>query len=149
MGPTAPLCATSYRGSVLGHGETALWSAVVQQALDDLDDPRDRLIFADAVSFFTGSGDWARSRVDVADHLMMHPDYISLCGRREIARLQAAGVIAKDLLDPVAPHPAPRRYPLPRLVATFLPPPKPVRHRFDPKRGRESFNPYRQLAREA
>jgi len=53
-------------GSRRGHGERALWSAVVQQAIDDaMDEPVGSQIYTEALAFFTHDGDWAQSRADM------------------------------------------------------------------------------------
>jgi len=58
-----------------GQGERALWSAVVQQAIDDvMDEPIGSLIYDDAVAFFTHTGEWAVSRTHIADELGIHAD---------------------------------------------------------------------------
>lgn len=124
----------SYRGE----GERALWAAVVQQAIDDLDTDRNSLEHTDAVSFFTSGGEWRQARIDIADRLGIHADDLERCGRRIMAELGIAEIIpaprvaAASVPVPVATPPAP----LPTLVATFNPEavkpgrqPKPTRDR--------------------
>lgn len=80
-----------------GQGDRALWAAVVQQAIDDLDAPPDSLERADAVAFFTGRGEWRQSRIDIADRLGIHADDLERCGRR---LMEARGII-ESLVRPV------------------------------------------------
>jgi len=131
-----------------GHGERALWSAVVQQAIDDvMDGPTGSLIYDGAVAFFTHGGDWAMARADIADELGIHPDDLARAGRQIIAaRRVSEGLPAETPV--VLPQPARRpckRHtgPLPRLEAVFLPP-EPVQPR---KHGswqqRNGRNPFR------
>src|SRR5664279_3905972 len=73
-------------GSRRGHGERALWVAVVQQAIDDVAEERiGSLDWDEAVAFFTHAGDWAAARAGVADMLDMHADDLAHVGRRLIA----------------------------------------------------------------
>jgi hypothetical protein len=74
----------------------ALWSAVVLQARADIEsEDRDGYDYAQAVAFFTGSGDWARSRQSIADCLELHPD--------DLMRLGKAAIAARCLRDGDAP----------------------------------------------
>ena len=120
---------TAY-GSGRGHGERALWVAVVQQAIDDVaDEPIGSLDWDEAVAFFTDAGDWAAARTSVADMLEMHADDLVRVGRRIIAERRVSEGL--DYETPlVLPHAARRvvtRHtgPLPYLEAMFLPPPPP------------------------
>ena len=134
-----------------GQGERALWSAVVQQAIDDvMDEPIGSLIYDDAVAFFTHTGEWAVSRTHIADELGIHADDLARAGRRITAQRRLSEGMPAD--TPIAlPQPARRRCvrhtgPLPRLEAVFLPPPPKERQhyvrrwvtnpafRFDPSR---------------
>jgi hypothetical protein len=74
----------------------ALWVAVVMQARADIEsEDRDGYDYAQAVAFFTGSGDWARSRQSIADCLELHPD--------DLMRLGKAAIAARCLRDGDAP----------------------------------------------
>jgi hypothetical protein len=64
----------------------ALWVAVVMQARADIEsEDRDGYDYAQAAAFFTGGGDWARSRQSIADCLELHPDDLMRLGRAAIA----------------------------------------------------------------
>jgi hypothetical protein len=64
----------------------ALWSAVVLQARADIEsEDRDGYDYAQALAFFTGSGDWAKSRQSIADCLELHPDDLMRLGKAAIA----------------------------------------------------------------
>jgi len=135
----APITQPPVRIPYTGQGETALWSAVVQQGLDDLDyEPFGSLLHADAAAFLLNGGEWAKARGEVADMLGVHPDDIRRCGVRHMMdRRHAEGIP-----EPVAkscPVPVPRQ-PLPRLVATFGPKPR------GRGRPRYVFGPYRRIA---
>jgi hypothetical protein len=115
-------------GSARGHGERALWVAVVQQAIDDVADERiGSLDWDEAVAFFTHAGDWSAARASVADMLELHADDLARVGQRLIAdRRISEGLEAATPLD--LPHAARRvvtRHtgPLPRLEAVFVPKP--------------------------
>ena len=106
----------TYRGA---QGDRALWSAVVQQAMDDLNEaPFGSTDHATAVAFFIGGGDWRQSRTDIADRIGIHADDLERCGRRLIeARRVAAGIPAVP--SQLAPAPA-QAAPVPVLVVRQL-----------------------------
>ncbi len=92
-----------------------LWAQVVLQAKADLEnEPIGSIIFNQAAAFFVSRGEWAESRLIVADCLDMHPDDLRRCGERWIAERRR-----REGLEP-EPKPEPRSQqpvPLPRLVA--------------------------------
>jgi hypothetical protein len=66
--------------------ERGLWVAVVMQAAEDIrTEERGSYHYAQSESFFTGIGEWARSREDVADSIDLHPDDLMRLGRAAIA----------------------------------------------------------------
>jgi len=77
-------------------GYRQLWVAVVLQAQDDIkSEPLDSINYLQAVSFFTGGGEWAHTRAAISDHLNLHPDDLERCGRKYInARRAEAGLEA-------------------------------------------------------
>ena len=78
--------ANSFGERTRSQGGRALWSAVVLQAKSDIEtEPMDSVDYAQAVAFFTGGGEWAHGRANVADFLDLHPDDLERCGRRWIA----------------------------------------------------------------
>lgn len=93
-----------------------LWAQVVLQAKADLEnEPIGSILFNQAAAFFVSRGEWAESRLIVADCLNMHPDDLVRCGERWIAdRRQREGL---------APEPkraaatTTEKLVLPRLVA--------------------------------
>jgi hypothetical protein len=119
-----------------------LWAQVVLQAKADLEnEPIGSIIFNQAAAFFVSRGEWAESRLIVADCLDMHPDDLKRCGERWIAdRRRREGL-------PPEPEKAPRpagAHPLPRLVAS------PIRDKMG-RKGRPAvrsnpFNPFREQA---
>src|SRR5664279_4640104 len=95
-------------GSRRGHGERALWSAVVQQAIDDVhDEPMGSIEYTDAVAFWSHAGDWTRARSGIADELGIHADDLAATGRRIIAQRRVSEGLTAE--TPVAlPKPARR-----------------------------------------
>jgi hypothetical protein len=64
-------------------GYRALWSSVVLQALEDIENqPVQSAAFAEAVAFFTRSGAWAEARTMIGDFLELHRDELESIGRR-------------------------------------------------------------------
>lgn len=102
-----------------GQGDRALWAAVVQQAIDDLDAPPDSLERADAVAFFTGRGEWRQSRIDIADRLGIHADDLERCGRRLMEE--------RGITESVPARPVPRVVEPPVVVVALPSPVKPAR----------------------
>jgi hypothetical protein len=118
-----------------------LWAQVVLQAKADLEnEPIGSIIFNQAAAFFVSRGEWAESRLIVADCLDMHPDDLKRCGERWIAdRRRREGL-------PPEPEKAIRSAgarPLPRLVAS------PAREKIGRKprpAAANRFNPFREQA---
>lgn len=108
-----------------------LWAAVVNQALDDLREfPYDSVEYTQAFEFFTGRGEWAKSREQIADYVELHPDNLRRAGQAVIhARYAADGGPPPRVVvhKPAAP--------LPVLVVDHTPPaPAHVNRRLDPTR---------------
>src|SRR5664279_5562684 len=82
------------------HSERGLWIAVVQQALDDLSEPPRSLLFGEAILFFVGGGEWAKSRGLIADQLCIHADDIETGGRHAIFAMVDAGTLPPDFYRP-------------------------------------------------
>jgi hypothetical protein len=119
-----------------------LWAQVVLQAKADLEnEPIGSIIFNQAAAFFVSRGEWAESRLIVADCLDMHPDDLKRCGERWIADRRQREGLAPDPEKAIRPLDA---RPLPRLVAL------PARDRSarmtrpDPRSN--PFNPFREQA---
>jgi hypothetical protein len=115
----------------------ALWSAVVRQAREDIaNEPMGSLEYEEAVAFFTGGGEWARSRGDVADCIELHPDDLAHAGQHWIEeRRQAAGIPEGEsgLVPAAAETAIPRAdYAGPTLALIKAPPCPPTswRHRY-------------------
>jgi hypothetical protein len=93
-----------------------LWAQVVLQAKADLEnEPIGSIIFNQAAAFFVSRGEWAESRLVVADCLDMHPDDLKRCGERWIAdrrRREGLPPEPEKTVRPVGTRP------LPRLVAS-------------------------------
>jgi hypothetical protein len=137
-------------GNPFDTGERALWLAVVLQAKEDIAAADiDSFIWADAVAFFTGGGEWAHARANVADCLDVAPDYLRTQGQTWIsARRRAEG------LADMPPTPRPPRKPslpslkplrpiaVPVLVAT------PIERVLKGQGRRWAFNPFNPLLRE-
>jgi hypothetical protein len=97
------------------HGpERMLWLAVLAQAKDDLElRPMNSLEYASAAAFFTGGGEWAESRQEIAIQLDLDPETLRHMGKTWIAaRREAAGLPAEE--------------PQPTLKAASKPAPLPV-----------------------
>ncbi len=123
-------------------GYRVLWAQVLLQAKADLEnEPIGSILFNQAAAFFVSRGEWAESRIVVADCLEMHPDDLTRCGERWIAdRRRREGL-----------EPEPKRVNrtaeplrLPRLVAV----PAPEAHRRRPRRTAaptvNPFDPFRE-----
>lgn len=82
-----------------GHGDHALWGAVVTQALEDVANaPAGSFVYGEAVAFFTRRGEWGEGRTNVADAIGVHADDLERSGRRIIAlREREAGHIGGGL----------------------------------------------------
>jgi hypothetical protein len=91
----------------------ALWSAVVLNAVNDIDGEHYRsLEYSEAVAFFTAArGPWAESRQAIADYLGLHADDLTRLGRAAIeARHLRDGpepitVRAAVAIQPITPRP--------------------------------------------
>jgi hypothetical protein len=92
-----------------------LWAQVVLQAKADLDnEPIGSILFNQAAAFFVSRGEWAESRLIVADCLNMHPDDLVRCGERWINdRRQREGLPPEPKRTP----PSTEKLVLPRLEA--------------------------------
>nr|WP_294548411.1 hypothetical protein [uncultured Rhodopila sp.] len=119
-----------------------LWAQVVLQAKADLEnEPIGSIIFNQAAAFFVSRGEWAESRLVVADCLDMHPDDLKRCGERWIAdRRQREGLPPEP---EKANRPAGAR-PLPRLVAS--PAREKIGRKARPAAGSNPFSPFREQA---
>lgn len=117
-----------------------LWAAVVNQAFDDLREfPYDAVEYTQAVEFFTGRGEWAKSREQIADFLELHPDNLRRAGQAVIQARHAAdgGPPLKAVVrKPAAPPPVLVVLPeSDKLIAPVDHPSRPdVIRRLDPKR---------------
>jgi len=84
-----------------------LWSQVILQAKDDLDnEPRGSVLYDQATAFFVARGEWAESRAIIADCLQMHPDDWYRCGKRWIAERRTRDGLSSEGL-PTPPPPCP------------------------------------------
>ncbi len=87
-----------------------LWSAVVLQARDDIENqPLNSVEFSQAVAFFIGSGDWVQNRTAIGDFLNLHRDDLEKAGRRCINKRRVS-----EGLEPLLarqPWPTPARTP--------------------------------------
>ncbi len=119
-----------------------LWAQVVLQAKADLEnEPVGSIIFNQAAAFFVSRGEWAESRLIVADCLDMHPDDLKRCGERWIAdRRRREGLPAEP--EQTA-RPANTR-PLRRLVA--VPAGERSARKARPAARSNPFNPFREQA---
>src|ERR1700759_2781851 len=89
-----------------------LWSAVVLQAKDDVENqPLDSIEFTQAVAFFIGSGDWVQNRTAIGDFLNLHRDDLEKAGRRCINRRRVSAAL--EPLLPKHPWPTTARAPAP------------------------------------
>jgi hypothetical protein len=124
------------------HAYRVLWAQVVLQAKADLEnEPIGSILFNQAVAFFVSRGEWAESRVVIADCLEMHPDDLTRCGERWIAdRRRREGLEPEPKRETRAAEPVR----LPRLVA--VPAPETTRRR--PRRiaapAINAFDPFRE-----
>ncbi len=95
-----------------------LWAQVVLQAKADLEnEPIGSILYNQAAAFFVSRGDWAESRMIVADCLNMHPDDLTRCGERWIADRRAREGLAPEPKRSVSHEPLQ----LPHLVAIPAP----------------------------
>jgi hypothetical protein len=121
-----------------------LWAQVVLQAKADLEnEPIGSILFNQAAAFFVSRGDWAESRLIVADCLNMHPDDLSRCGERWIAERRRREGLAPEPAR--APSSQQQTSPLPRLVA--LPGPDTRGHKIRREvisRTKNPFDPFRE-----
>ena len=61
--------------------DRGLWSSVVLQAIEDIENQLMQSIeFDEAVAFFTASGSWAESRTMIGDFLELHRDDLASIG---------------------------------------------------------------------
>jgi hypothetical protein len=118
-----------------------LWAQVVLQAKADLEnEPIGSILFNQAAAFFVSRGEWAESRVVVADCLEMHPDDLTRCGERWIAdRRRREGLEPEPKRASRSAEPVP----LPRLVAVPAPEPSRRRGRRSLASGASPFDPFR------
>jgi hypothetical protein len=80
-------------------GYRALWSAVVLQALQDIESqPIQSVAFAEAVAFFTRSGAWAEARTMIGDFLELHRDELESIGTRCIEARHTSDSLAAETL---------------------------------------------------
>ena len=85
--------------------DRALWSAVVLQAIADVEsESLGSVEYAQAAGFLTGGGAWRESRVAIADMLHLHADDIKRIGQRRIAARQAEkGMVSEATIEPASP----------------------------------------------
>jgi hypothetical protein len=121
MSVTVPAASSEIPGhSYRGHGDQALWSAVVQQALNDLDfEPYGSQLYVAATAFLLRcEGEWAASRAAIADQLNLHADDLRHAGQRHLAERLAREPLPTPCPRPVAPTalpPVTRPHPLASL----------------------------------
>jgi hypothetical protein len=97
----------------------ALWSAVILQTIHDIETaPLDSVEHADAVAFFTGGGDWLRSRRLIAEAINLHEDDLTKLGRRL--------VLDRRRSEGLPDEPPPRRKANPPMPQPLPPLPPPV-----------------------
>lgn len=102
----------------------SLWAAVVMRAVYDIEAAElDSTTYEQACSFFTAPGEWAESRLAIADCLGMHTDDVARIGKRAIvARRLAEGLpLELEKLVPVVPEPPLPPVPVMLPLATFKP----------------------------
>lgn len=117
-----------------------LWAQVVLQAKADLEnEPIGSIVFNQAAAFFVSRGEWAESRLIVADCLDMHPDDLKRCGERWIADRRRREGLAPEPEKAVRPADA---RPLPRLVA--VPAREKISRTARPAVRGNPFNPFRE-----
>jgi hypothetical protein len=126
------------------HSYRVLWAQVVLQAKADLEnEPIGAILYNQAAAFFVSRGDWAESRLIVADCLNMHPDDLSRVGQRWIDDRRR-----REGLEP-EPRVAPRKaepIPLPRLVAVPAKNARAQKGRVRAPRTVNPFSPFRETA---
>ena len=131
-------------------GSRALWSAVVLQAKGDIEaEPINSVEYAQAVAFFTGGGEWAHGRANIADFLDIHPDDLERCGRRWIAaRRQQEGLPAETPRLLHAAQPTRLKAPLNLAGLVAIPALSQRKHRAaaDKPERPNPFNPFRRHA---
>jgi hypothetical protein len=119
-----------------------LWAQVVLQAKADLEnEPIGSIIFNQAAAFFVSRGEWAESRIVVADCLEMHPDDLTRCGERWIADRRR-----REGLEPEPKRVSRAAEPLrlPHLVAVSAPEPARRRARRTVAPSANPFDPFRE-----
>jgi hypothetical protein len=105
-----------------------LWSAVVLQAKDDIENlSLDSVEFEQAVAFFIGRGDWVQNRTAIGDFLNLHRDDLEKAGRRCINRRRVS-----EGLEPLL-----AKQPWPTTVRS----PRTVEHRSEPEPATPSPSP--------
>jgi hypothetical protein len=124
------------------HAYRVLWAQVVLQAKADLEnEPIGSILFNQAAAFFVSRGEWAESRVVVADCLEMHPDDLTRCGERWIAdRRRREGLEPEPKRVSRAAEPVQ----LPRLVAVPAPEANRRRARRTAAPTSNPFDPFRE-----
>jgi hypothetical protein len=124
------------------HGYRVLWAQVVLQAKADLEnEPIGSILYNQAAAFFVSRGDWAESRLMVADCLNMHPDDLSRVGQQWIDERRR-----REGLEPEPREASKKSEPLvlPRLVAVPGPNTHARRGRARTPRTVNPFNPFRE-----
>jgi hypothetical protein len=126
------------------HAYRVLWAQVVLQAKADLEnEPIGSILYNHAAAFFVSRGDWAESRLIVADCLNMHPDDLSRVGlswindRRRREGLEPEAMTVSKKSEPLM---------LPRLVAVPAENSRSHRGRGRTPRTANPFNPFRERA---
>jgi hypothetical protein len=119
-----------------------LWAQVVLQAKADLEnEPIGSILFNQAAAFFVNRGEWAESRLVVADCLNMHPDDLSRVGQRWIAdRREREGLAPEPKRAPRSTAPLV----LPHLVALPNPEIHSRKARRTVTRAVNPFDPFRE-----
>ena len=91
------------RSSGCHHTQRALWSSVVLQALEDIENqPVQSMAFTDAEAFFTRSGAWAESRTAIGDFLDLHRDELEAIGRRFLEARRSREAVPATARQPKA-----------------------------------------------
>jgi len=126
------------------HAYRVLWVQVVLQAKADLEnEPIGSILYNQAAAFFVSRGDWAESRLIIADCLNMHPDDLSRVGlswindRRRRKGLEPENLTALKKSEPLM---------LPRLVAVPAENTRSRRGRGRTPHTANPFNPFRERA---
>jgi hypothetical protein len=124
------------------HAYRVLWAQVVLQAKADLEnEPIGSILYNQAAAFFVSRGDWAESRLIVADCLNMHPDDLSRVGlswindRRRREGLEPEPQMTQKKAEPLV---------LPRLVAVPAENARARKGRGRTPRTANPFNPFRE-----